>query len=247
MIFRLANTNSILWGEVMKIITTMSTAIFLYSTSMLAEASVIDLVDWAYNVDGVTYENAFGDVMPVSGTLNTEGLGSLTLSVSGGGLHSMRAFFDFDIDRAINSSYNESGNAYGVAVAGQSWEIDEPGWVFGDIYDHVIPISGGIGTLDNTNSVPAGQEDDVSFALGWDFVLGVDEIATISLNLSDVLDTSGFYLAHSDAETGPGFNETTTIYAWSTLNISVLPIQVPSPGTLFLLPVGLALLILKLR
>jgi len=113
---------------------------------------------------------------------------------------------------------------------GQSWEIDEPGYVFGDIYDNM---------LDNTNSVPAGLEADVSFALGWNFTLAAGDLVTINLNLSDVLNTSGFYLQHTDNEVGSNFDLSESVYYWSDLTISPVPV----PAAIWLFGSGLVGLI----
>jgi hypothetical protein len=47
-------------------------------------------------------------------------------------------------------------------IAASSWEIDEPGFLFGDITQHIMT-----GTLDQTNGVSANSPDDVSLALGF--------------------------------------------------------------------------------
>ena len=81
------------------------------------------------------------------------------------------AFLDADIDLTTNGYANEFGTfislalppgAAAGAIAPTSWEIDEPGYVFGDIYHNLYA-----GALDNTNSVPSTAPDDVSMALGF--------------------------------------------------------------------------------
>jgi hypothetical protein len=51
---------------------------------------------------------------------------------------SITAMFDFDIDTSSDTTFNENGALVGTLAAGQSWEIDEPGYVFGDVYDNVL-------------------------------------------------------------------------------------------------------------
>ena len=82
-------------------------------------------------------------------------------------------FLDADIDRDINTFFNEYGSLVGLAlppgapsgaIAASSWEIDEPGFLFGNIAQHLLT-----GNLDNSNGVPSAAPDDVSLALGFQF------------------------------------------------------------------------------
>lgn len=108
---------------------------------------------------------------------------------------------------------------------GQSWEIDEPGWIFGDIYDNLLD-----GQLDNSNSVPQGLEDDVSLAMGWKFMLTAGETALITLTLSEEV-PQNFYLAQVDPAG--------THYFSSTLAIQSSSSPVPEPATILLFGTGL--------
>jgi hypothetical protein len=80
-------------------------------------------------------------------------------------------FLDADLDHATTTFFNEYGALVnlnlppGAApgdIAASSWEIDEPGFLFGDIAQHLMT-----GVLDQTNGAPAGAPDDVSLALGF--------------------------------------------------------------------------------
>ena len=63
----------------------------------------------------------------------------------------------------------------------------EPEFLFGDIRTNHTASA-----LDNTNGVPAGSEDDVSMALGWDFTLNANEQAIITFLTSLTQPTSSF-------------------------------------------------------
>jgi hypothetical protein len=166
--------------------------------------------------------------MPVAGALDGQGLGTLTWQTGALGSHTFIAFFDHEIDEAVNTWFNEYGDTMNALSAGQSWEIDEPGYVFGDIYDNVLA-----GSLDNSNGVPLDIPDDVSWALGWDFTLTDGQIATIALDLAGAAPSSGFYLSQNDPDS------LETIYFSSTLNIEGGgPAPVPEPGTWLLLCCG---------
>ena len=193
----------------------------------------IELFDYSLNVDGI--------LNPASGVnlslfdLNT-GLGTITVSVLGAGAHYVGLFVDHEIDQSNNTNFNEFGAANGSTAAGQTWEIDEPGFVFGDIYTNFSGSS-----LDGQNGVPAGSEDDVSMALGWDFVLAADEVAGILFNISLTQPTSGFYLSHTD----PDADGVPTIYFSSELRTRI--VGVPEPSVAGLLTIGLLALGLSRR
>lgn len=196
-----------------------------------AFASVIQLNEWAFNVDGNVSEYFAGNELPGSGSLNSQtGLGTLDFAFSSPGSHSLLAFFDFEIAASSNTYFNEFGSATGNPVPGQSWQIDEPGFVFGTIYDNFLDDS-----LNNTNSLPQHASDDVSFALGWSFELLENENAELSLFASDTAPVEGFFLSHSDLD--PDVNQ--SIYLWGELKISSIPVSVPEPASFALLLVGL--------
>ena len=85
--------------------------------------------------------------------------------------------------------------------------------------------------LDDFNNVPVGAPEDVSMAIGWDFVLGAGETAVASFTLSETDDSAGaFTIRQVDLDSG------NAIYFWSDLDIST---AVPEPGTLLLFSLGL--------
>ncbi len=195
----------------------------------------INLFDWAFNIDGTLYEASNSDPLPgninASGFDLLSGLGTITITSAGAGSHSVIAFFDHEIDETVNTYFNEVGSTVGAPAAEQSWEIDEPGYVFGNIYDNFKA-----GTLDNSNGVPSSAPEDVSMALGWNFILGAGETASLNFNLllSETAPTSGFYLVHTDTDS----ESPASLYFSSTLDIKSS--SVPEPGLLFLLVTGLA-------
>ncbi|MDM8544295.1 PEP-CTERM sorting domain-containing protein [Desulfococcaceae bacterium HSG9] len=202
---------------------------FIFSTSG-ASALPFELFDWAFNIDGDVSEARLGDDMftgELTGEL-TDGLGTLSWTTAEAGDHSFLAWFDHQIDADINTFFNEYGGFSGLPETGQSWEIDEPGYVigFGDIYANVLD-----GTLDNDdNGFASGILDDVSMAMGWDFSLDTGQKAVIGLTLSHIAPETGFYLFHTDPDSSA------SIYLASTLTVST----VPEPGTMLLLCIGLA-------
>jgi hypothetical protein len=189
------------------------------------------LFELATNVDGTVCDSLSGcTTLPAgwdsSGFDFTTGLGTLKLSLAGGGLHFAGLFVDHEIDETINTFYNEYGEAVGSPTSGLGWEIDEPGYVFGDIYANFVAS-----TLDGTNAVPDGAEDDVSMALGWNFLLAADETATLTFLLSEVEPASGFYLKQIDPDSPAA------VYFSSSLDIA--PTGVPDAGaTAVLLMLG---------
>ncbi|GMQ87106.1 MAG: hypothetical protein BMS9Abin08_0304 [Gammaproteobacteria bacterium] len=218
-------------------ITTLALAGALVSGS--AQAVVTNLFDYGFNVDGAVSLPISGDPIPpgvnIGGFDDITGLGSIDVTITGAGAHSFDAFFDHEIDEAINTYFNEVGSSTGAAAAGQSWEIDEPGFIDGDIFENfqASALDNGIGTSIYGDTL---FPDDVSMAMGWDFNLALDEEALISLVLSDVMPNGGFFLTHTDPDSQ------SSIYLSSSLDISGGggPPAVPEPGMLWLLGIGLA-------
>lgn len=178
----------------------------------ITQGADIALFDFALNQDGLlTVPPA--SLPPGSMFDTTSGLGSIRIEAGGVGTHSVLLFVDHDISEAINSYTNELAMTLGTRPAGLSWEIDEPGFVFGDIYNNLLR-----GTLDNSNGLDVPQ--DVSMALGWSFMLSGSEHAFIDFLLSDI-EPGGFYLRHYDPDSGESlyFTSSITIVPESYLNL----------------------------
>jgi hypothetical protein len=161
----------------------------------------------------------------------TMGLGTISVDYNPGvaGDYFIGAFFDHEIDEATNTFFNEVGNVSGSPEAGQSWEIDEPGWTTGDIFYNLQDSA-----LDNTNTISSSAPDDVSMALGWDISLTADENAVINFYIMEILPENIYYLEHIDPDSGEEF------YFYSDLEIIGATNPVPEPATLVLMCVGLA-------
>jgi hypothetical protein len=145
------------------------------------------------------------------------------------------ALLDADIDVALNGYANEYAvfisqalppSAPSGSTAASSWEIDEPGYVFGNIYQHLYN-----GTLDNTNAVPQSAPDDVSMALG--FTVG-------QLNPGDKV-TITLYVSKSNIgglkQTDP--NSPLDIYYNGAAQVSQSGPIIPAPSSLILVISGM--------
>jgi hypothetical protein len=210
--------------EMKKWVICLCTVLFLGVGAFGASAAMISLFDWGFNENGTIYTPV--DTLPANfstaGFDFSTGLGSITVTHSGAGSYSLVAFFDQEIDETINTFFNEYGTATGAPVASQSWEIDEPGYVFGDIYSNFLA-----GALDNSNGVPQANPDDVSMAMGWNFFLeNPGDVATMQFVVSTTAPAGGFYLAQTDPDSG------VDLYFSSTLNIETVPIPIPAAALL---------------
>jgi hypothetical protein len=213
----------------------------------IATASPI-LNGWAINIDGnvVNTQEALG-TLPAYASLNTAsidlgnpasnnyvggaGLGTLTITLTGTpGSHTVGLWLDHAMDENAFIYWQESGAVSGTTTAYQNYQIDEPGYYSGN-----IDLNFAAGNLPNTNSHPAGSEEDVSMALMYQqFSLSATQRATISFVVSFTQPTSGFYLS----QTGPfyaadGVTPTTNnkiLYFFSHLDIQETS-QVPEPRT----------------
>ncbi|MCP3870510.1 MAG: PEP-CTERM sorting domain-containing protein [Gammaproteobacteria bacterium] len=233
-------------------------AVPLGLASIQAQAAQIDLVYWGYNIDGTQYSSPGDYSLPGPGQLPASindagfvyssapgspatdpgdlstggGLGTVRISITDPGLHSIDVFFDHEMSEPVNTYYNETGHSNNSPMAGQSWEIDEPGFASGDIF-----LNFQDGMLDNTLGTSVFgptpfPEDDVSMALGWDFSLAVAEVALITFEVSRIEPTGGaFYLTHEDQDSGE------QIFFSSSLAMG--PEQIPTPPVLALLGMGL--------
>jgi len=207
-----------------------------------AQAVTVDLYDWAVNVDTTVADALDGDPIPAgvnTGGLNlTTGFGQLRLTVNGAGAHYVGAFFDHEIDQGDNTWFNEIGAQSGAAAPGQTWEIDEPGWKTGDIFENLQA-----GALDDGNGTSiygdATWPDDVSMAMAWDFNLAVGETGIVDFMISDLQPSPGGGLVLS--QTDPDSNDY-TLYLTSTLLKKPAgggP-SIPEPATVALFGLGLA-------
>jgi hypothetical protein len=182
----------------------------------VAEAAVVSLYDFAFNLNGVLTSAAFPGGVNGAGLNLATGLGSVQVSLSGAGPHYVAMFVDHEIDEAINTFSNEIATPQGTPASGQTWQVDEPGWANGDIYANLTA-----GALDNAVGVSIFDNtvfpDDVSMALAHGFTLSASESAQLTFTLGLVPPAGGFYLAHTDPDSA------SSIYFSSTLTIAPEP------------------------
>ena len=141
------------------------------------------------------------------------------------------SFVDSEIDVASNDYFNEYATTTGTLGSGagddqpDSFEVDEPGFVFGDIFDNLR-----IGSLDNTNNVDDTFPDDVSMALGFDIGnLEHQQLATFTISLSEDGDSlSSFFIQHLDSDAA-------SPDALTFSGTAAVTSSVPEPSSLILL------------
>lgn len=195
-----------------------------------ASADTIGLTDFAFNANGTIYHGSLPGFANGAGFDLATGLGTITMDYRpGAGTFDFLAFFDHDITGLTNPFDDESAAVSGSPAAGQTWEMDEPGYTAGDLIPNLIA-----GTLDNMilDGTYNGPQD-IAMAMGWQFVLGPDQRALITLNATTTAPTSGFYLHQYDSAGD--------IYLSGSLTTADIPSQtVPdASSTLWLLTSGL--------
>ncbi len=166
------------------------------------------------NGDGVgTAAQLSRDALPPGLSLGFEAVLSpdatdLTLSYTltndtGGALEGVTflSFVDAEIDAGINTYFNEYAQTAGSLAAGQGFEVDEPGFTFGDIFGNLL-----LSRLDGSNAVPAGAPEDVAVALSFSLgTLGPGATRIVDIQLSEDGDAIGsFAIHHLDMDPASG-------------------------------------------
>jgi len=185
-----------------------------------ASAGILDLAEWSL-------ENTVPGSIGVDDSAfdYVTGLGSISISSGAmtAGSKYIGLYLDHEIDEQINTFSNEYALAKGTLPARLSWEIDEPGWVYGDIYTNLQAHA-----LDNSNGVPSSAPDDVSMALAWKFNAAAGDKAWIKFTVSPNAPASGFYLQQTDP------NSNTDIYFTTDLRLEPAS-TAPEPEAVILL------------
>jgi hypothetical protein len=209
-------------------------ALFMFIASLAEGAPIaISQAGAFFHGNGVLISQLDGTSAGYFSTLDADNHGSFGWSITNtSGVPITNAaiflFLDAELDSVLNTYFNEFGTFVSLtlppsapvgATAAGSWEIDEPGFVFGDIFNNLLT-----GTLDNTNAVPFSAPDDVSLALGFGLgTLNPGQTATVT---GQIRLTNIGGLSHSD----PGSNYQFYFNGFSTLD-QAAPTGVPEPSS----------------
>jgi hypothetical protein len=226
-------------------IVTVLAVILLSATPVLADS--VSLNDWTFNINGSTYNPPpLSSEFDASGFDFTTGLGSITLRLPQGIYSSIIGYFDHDIIGDNNGVANEVGSVNGSPGAGQSWEIDQPGYLYNDppLYTGDLVANVLAGNLDNLyfDGNYTGP-DDVAMALGWAFTVDPGKIARITWDVTTTEAPSGFYLQQNDVVgvQSPTSTPPIDIYFSSSLTIQDEQNIIPEPSAWILLATALGL------
>lgn len=186
--------------------------------------------------------------------LDADNIGVLNWSLTnntGGDLTnvSLFGFLDAEIDEAINTFFNEFGTTADLILGGgsgdilaDSFEIDEPGFLFGDIIDNLLA-----GSLDDTNALQPALADDASLALGFDIgtlLAGQSLMATFDISLTN---NNGLGQVDPDSNFQFWFNGTAELSTVNPPPPPPPPTPMPEPVSLFLMGLGLVGLVITRR
>lgn len=174
---------------------------------------------------GIDEFSAYGLGVGFTSALDADNLGDITWWVTNGTGASLGPFWFFgflDADIGV-PFFNEYGDFVSVGGTGSgddapdAWEIAEP-YGLGGLLDTLLA-----GSLGNVNRVPAGSEDDVALALGFQVAgLGVGETLTARFTVS-TSDIGGLRQTAANSGEQVWFNGSVTVGA------------APAPGMLSLL------------
>ncbi len=171
---------------------------FFVGTALTSFAGpIVSLNDYGFNVNGNLYLSG-GTPLPsyfdTSGFDFSTGLGTVNIAYTPGmgGNYYVLAYFDHDIDVAINTAFNEIGLVNGTPVPGQSWQIGDPNQItLPNLFDNFAH-----NTLDRVNH--ATSPGDVAMAMGLSFAVLTGQTEQISFTTSSSPPTSRFYLQQND-------------------------------------------------
>ena len=123
------------------------------------------------------------------------------------------------------------------AIGATSWQIDEPGFVFGTVLNDLAA-----GSLRNANFVPSSSPDDASLALGF-FIGNLAPGQTVNLRL--LLSTTSI---GGLQQLDPDSNQSFYLNGFGTVGaIEEPPSGVPEPSTWALCSAGISALLLLRR
>jgi hypothetical protein len=232
----------------------------LLCTSASWAVPTVDLQEWGFNINGYHYDNVvYGDdpsVLP--GNFNTSGfdfgtgLGTISVSFSAPGNYALAAFFDHEMNQFVNGWMDELSAQAGTRPAGLSFQSETPNdvrdrwfWPF----DYGVPLQNAVefGPAEDGSGLPGGAQtaNDISMAIGWNFILDPGEIGMVTFDVTRIAPT-GFYLEQKDIGfTGFPGADPGSIYFTSVLNIRTS--SVPEPSTMLLLAAGLVSIIMGKR
>jgi len=229
--------------------------------SQSASADTTSLQEIHFNLNGTQFENSYAVLgLDASAFDKTTGVGTLVETFNPGvaGSYNFDAFFDHELNLPF---FNEFGFVSGAPAAGQTFQIDDP--TFGNDWSNTVA-----NTLDNTNHVPGAADnfagacasvydsgceksnDDVSLAMGFDFVLAADEEAVATLTVSHNQPRGGFYLQQTHQQDA---NNVAQLDLFLSGNIVIQPAgnppppSVPEPGTWSLLGTASVLTLIGFR
>ena len=251
----------------------LAVLLWLASAGLMPLRADSILYDSLINVNSALTEGSFSvSGLNSSGFNTATGQGTLIFTFAPGSVGSY--FFDLWLDVDLSApNFNEYGAVSGKPAAGQSWEIGDPS----AYYNSGLP-PGGLGPgvdivddtalngLSNTNGLPGNTDNflgncvgstcngDASLAMGFAFTLAANQEEVITLNLSEIVPTSGFYLQQIHPvdgcdQNGQNCANPTQLNLYFTGSAATEPIgsQTPEPGTWLLVSTAVLALLLFRR
>jgi hypothetical protein len=200
-----------------------------------AQAAQVGLADWCVNVNsnisaacngagsggGATGINLSSFDQTLENGLNSNTLGTVTVSLAAGSHEFVSFYADYDVSYNSFGSFDDSASIHGTTATGESYEVDDPNSsnIFNDFAGNSLNGKDNV----KTPSGPPSNCCDVSFALAFGNLTVPAGGGTVTFSIAASAPSSGFYIEQTNQDTN------NSIFLSGVFNGGVPPPPPPPP------------------